>query len=244
MRTTSDRSRHLDGFKGRHARFSMMILRRDGSGRMRSLCGVHCFNGIKLAPSWGDIEGGGILVLAALWLSSRSSSTDSLEHALDVVSHQVSTLMVLDDVLPKSIDIVLGRNVAFDLALHGGIPMVLNGVIRPTGQQLRDLSPLVTKSLVVGDNKSILLLAPRLLTNGGIEVIVPTLAALLTDASRELGGNLTPALGTMSLDKFHNLLILLLAPGSLESTGLLTPTDTCHLVVPAHTFGRLAVGAK
>ena len=160
-----------------------MILRRDGSGGMRSLGSVHCFDGIKLAPSGGDVKGGRILVLVALRLSSRSSSTDSLEHALDVVSHQVSTLMVLDDVLPKSIDVVLGGNIAFDLALHGGIPMVLNGIIRPTGQQLGDLSPLVAKSLVVGNNKTILLLAPRLLTNGRIEVVVPTLPALLTDAS-------------------------------------------------------------
>ena len=61
--------------------------------------------------------------------------------------------------------------------------MVLNGIVRPTGQQLGNLGPLVSQSLVMGNNETILLLAPGLLANGGVEMVVPTLAALLANAA-------------------------------------------------------------
>ena len=91
--------------------------------------------------------------------------------------------MILENVLAKSIDIVLGRDVTFDLALHGGIPVVLNGIVRATGKKLGNLGPLVAESLVMGNNETIFLLAPRLLANGRIEMVVPTLTALLADAA-------------------------------------------------------------
>jgi hypothetical protein len=61
--------------------------------------------------------------------------------------------------------------------------MVLNGIVRPTGQQLGNLGPLVSQSLVMGNNETILLLAPGLLANSGVEMVVPTLAALFANAT-------------------------------------------------------------
>ena len=118
--------------------------------------------------------------------------------------------------------------------------MILDGIVGTPGKELGNLGPLVAKALVMGDDETVFLLAPGHLADGRIEVVVPTLAALLADAAGKLGGDLAPAFGAVSLDEAHDLDVLLLGPGSLERTGLLSSADAGDLVVPPHTFGRLA----
>ena len=90
----------------------------------------------------------------------------------------------------------------------------------PTGKELGDLGPLVAKIDVAVQNGPVLLDAPGLLADVGVEMVVPPLPALLPDPSREVGSDQRPLLGPVLLHQLHDLGILVLGPGSLDQGGL------------------------
>jgi len=61
--------------------------------------------------------------------------------------------------------------------------MILDGVVRSALQVLGDLSPLVAHALVGQEEHPFLLLTPLLLLDVRVEVVVPSLPALLADPS-------------------------------------------------------------
>jgi len=61
----------------------------------------------------------------------------------------------------------------------------------------------------------ILVLAPGILLNVRIQVVVPALTALLTDASRKVRRDQGPLLRSKPANKFDNLSVLLLGPWAL-----------------------------
>ena len=56
--------------------------------------------------------------------------------------------------------------------------MVLNGIVGAAGKPFRDLCPLVTKLAVRLHDDQVLLFLPSFLADVGVEVIVPSFAAL------------------------------------------------------------------
>ena len=60
--------------------------------------------------------------------------------------------------------------------------MVLDGVVGPAGQVLGDLRPPVPQTLVGEEQQPLLLVAPLLLLDIRIQMVVPSLSALLPDS--------------------------------------------------------------
>lgn len=61
--------------------------------------------------------------------------------------------------------------------------MILDGVVSASVEVLGDLGPPVAEGLVGQEEQPLLVVAPVLLLDVGVEVVVPSLAALLADAS-------------------------------------------------------------
>mmetsp|Transcript_17726 Transcript_17726/g.71156 ORF Transcript_17726/g.71156 Transcript_17726/m.71156 type:complete len:295 (+) Transcript_17726:723-1607(+) len=106
--------------------------------------------------------------------------------------------------------------VLLHLALHRAVPVVLDRVVRAAGQLAGDLGPLVADLDVLGENRAVLVLGPRLLGDVRVEVVVPPLAALLADAPRQVRRDLRPLLGPVLRHELDHLLVLVLAPGALD----------------------------
>ena len=219
---------------------------RSGSG-MGRLGGIHRLEAVELTSGLGNVQSGWVLLGAFLLAFSSVGScrgSDGPENALHVFADDVATrLGIFDEGLALLINPILGGDVPLDLALHAGIPVVLDGIVGTSRKELGNLGPLVAETLVMGDDETVLLLTPGHLADGRVEMVVPTLAALLSDAAGEFGSDLTPTLGSMSLDEAHNLFIFLLRPRTLEGTGLLSSADAGNLVVSPHALGRLATVA-
>lgn len=97
------------------------------------------------------------------------------------------------------------------LAAHRRVPMVLDGVVRAAGQQLGDARPLVAVLAVCLVDDTVLLIRPGSLLDLGVEVIVPTLAALLADAALEVARDQGPFLGSVSHHQLQYFFVLLKA---------------------------------
>ena len=67
--------------------------------------------------------------------------------------------------------------------LHGRVPVVLDGVVGAAGEVFGDLSPPVAERLVGQEEDPLLVLAPVLLLDVRIQMIVPPLSALLADTT-------------------------------------------------------------
>jgi hypothetical protein len=121
----------------------------------------------------------------------------------------------------------------WDPLLHRGVPVILDGVVGAPIEDLGDLGPLVADSAMVEVEKELLLNAPADLLNLGVEVVVPSLTALLPYSSRQLFGYLGPLLGAMGLNQFKDETVFLFGPRSLDKAwvqNLLPPVqalDVC-----------------
>lgn len=82
--------------------------------------------------------------------------------------------------LDTTLDVIGGHPI---FPLHGRIPMVFDGIVRSSMQELRDLRPPIADAIVFSENDRVLLRAPRVLADVWIQVIVPSLSALLPNAS-------------------------------------------------------------
>ena len=89
--------------------------------------------------------------------------------------------------------------------------MIFYGIVSPAGQKFCDESPLISKSeyrvalLFVSLNDGLILIfVPPLFAYFRIEVIVPSLPALLSDSSWKLFGDVAPILRTVLLYQSQN----------------------------------------
>lgn len=108
-------------------------------------------------------------------------------------SSRISVLPVLRLILPS----------------HRGVPVVLDGIIRPTWQQLRYPRPLVTQHLMGLIYDFVFVFRPGTFFYFGVQVVVPPLSALLPDPPLQVAGYQGPFLGAVLVDEFDNLLVLL-----------------------------------
>lgn len=102
------------------------------------------------------------------------------------------------------------------LALHAGVPVVLDGVISAALEHFGDLGPLVVNDPVHQEEDPLLLLTPVYFLDQRIEVVVPALATLLSDAVFEVAGDLGPLLRAIGDHKLEHLPVFLLRPGALD----------------------------
>ena len=93
--------------------------------------------------------------------------------------------------------------------------MVLDGVVGPAFQHFGDLSPLVGHLPVHHEQDPLFLFGPVHFLDFGIEVVVPSLSALLADALRQVLGDHGPLLGADLFDELDQDEVLLWCPGCL-----------------------------
>ena len=98
--------------------------------------------------------------------------------------------------------------------------MVFDGVVGATDERLGNLGPPVAELVVGEDQLAVLVAAPLLALDLGVEVVVPALAALLADAPRKLLRNLGPLLSAQLADELDDLGILLRRPRAFDELGV------------------------
>ena len=79
--------------------------------------------------------------------------------------------------------------------------MVLYRVVGTARQKLGNLCPLVAILTVANVEDPFLFAAPRVLFNHWIQMVVPTLTALLANPTIKMLSNLSPLLGAFFLDQ-------------------------------------------
>ena len=94
--------------------------------------------------------------------------------------------------------------------------MVLDGVVGAALEDLGDLSPLVVDDPVHEEQDPFFLLTPVDFLDEWIEVVVPSLSALLADSILEVLGNESPLLRAIGDDEHEHSPIFLLSPGSFH----------------------------
>jgi hypothetical protein len=108
---------------------------------------------------------------------------------------------------------------AAHVTAHRRVPVVLDGVVGPAGEELRDLGPLVAQPLLRLVNGLLLLLAPGLLLDRRVEVVQPARAALLATAAHpgdllvQLLRDDGPPLRAVLLHQPHDCVVLFARPG-------------------------------
>mmetsp|Transcript_18411 Transcript_18411/g.32390 ORF Transcript_18411/g.32390 Transcript_18411/m.32390 type:complete len:202 (+) Transcript_18411:63-668(+) len=119
-------------------------------------------------------------------------------------------------VLVANLVVVIVGEVLFNLALHGRVPVIFDGIVRPSRQQLGNLSPSIALITMILQYRSILLATPSLLTNIRIQMIMPPFSTLLSNPPWQMGRNHTPLLGTIFFDQAFNGEIFLGGPWSFD----------------------------
>ena len=102
------------------------------------------------------------------------------------------------------------------LPLHGGVPVILDCIVSPAGDEFGDLGPLVAPLLVSVVDDPVLLVSPGGFLDLWVEMVVPSLAALLPDSSLQVFGNQSPSLRPVLPHEFNNFLVLLFGPRSFD----------------------------
>lgn len=90
--------------------------------------------------------------------------------------------------------------------------MVLYSVVCPPRYQFCYLGPLIPPLLMRVVDNAILFLRPRSLLYLRIQMVVPSLAALLPYATFQVLGNQCPAFGAILSDEVHHALVFLFGP--------------------------------
>lgn len=91
--------------------------------------------------------------------------------------------------------------------------MIFDGVIGPTWQHLGHLGPLVPVGSVRQEKNPFFMWHPLHLQDAGVEVIMPSLAALLAESALHELGDEGPALRPILFNKLPDKIVLLLSPG-------------------------------
>jgi hypothetical protein len=87
--------------------------------------------------------------------------------------------------------------------------VVLDGVVRPSGQQFGYFGPLVSQLFVRMINDGIFVFRPGALLYLGIQVIVPSFSALLADAAFQVASYQRPFFSAIFVHQFDYFLVLL-----------------------------------
>jgi hypothetical protein len=88
--------------------------------------------------------------------------------------------------------LIEGRGDGAELSLDGGVPPVLDGVVRAPWHFAGDARPVVAVEAVEGEQPLLLAQCPRPLGDVGVEVVEPPLAALLARAPRQVARDAGP----------------------------------------------------
>ena len=109
-----------------------------------------------------------------------------------------------------------------DILLELRVEPVLNRIICAAWEGLCDLAPFVPKIIMHLQNDTVLLRRPFLFANVWVQMIVPSLTALLPDSPGQSISNSAPVFGTKLLNHCTKHFILLTSPWPLGNKGLVS----------------------
>ena len=119
----------------------------------------------------------------------------------------------------------VGVEVHLELALllaQSGVPVVLDGVVAAAEQNVGDFGPPILHSLVQNVEDPVLLDRPVGLLQQGVQLIVPTLSALLARAALHLEGHVFPLVRPNLRNHLQQLHVLQVIPGALARLDITT----------------------
>lgn len=128
-----------------------------------------------------------------------------------------------------------GASHLWELLLHARVPMVLDGVVSAALKDFGDLGPFVAVVAMHQVQDPLLLLAPADLLDLRIQVVVPSLAALLPNSPREVLCDQSPLLRTILIDQVQHHSVLFLCPRTLDKArieDLLPPVQALDVSAP------------
>jgi hypothetical protein len=105
-------------------------------------------------------------------------------------------------------------------AFEGGVPMIFDRVIRSPRDHFRNLRPPIPIPLMRRNYRQILILSPVLSLYARVQMVMPSLPALLPDSARQLTRNRTPILRTTLMHHLHYNAVLFLRPRTLNQFGI------------------------
>lgn len=133
--------------------------------------------------------------------------------------------------LVEVLDASLAR-LLLHFAFERGVEMVLNVVVRSAVEKSRYFGPPVSEFLVQLENFLVFLFSPAVLFYVWVEMIVPALAALLSDATLNIVSDLAPILSAVDANLIDQPPIFLFSPGTLHHLwvkNFLPPVKALHV---------------
>ena len=110
--------------------------------------------------------------------------------------------------------------------------MVLNCIVSSAFQEHRDLRPLVSLLSVADEQNPLFFFAPDTFFDLGVQMVVPSLSALLPNPAWQAISNLSPFLRAFLLHKDQHQLVLFFAPRPFDQTRVedfLPPMQTLNI---------------
>ena len=104
----------------------------------------------------------------------------------------------------------------WELALHAGVPVVLDGVVGAAFEDLGDLSPLVADDAVHQKEDPLFLFIPVNFLDSRVQVVVPALATLLAHAAVQVLRNQRPLLRAIGHHELEHTPVFFGGPGTLH----------------------------
>ena len=102
------------------------------------------------------------------------------------------------------------------LSLHWGVPVVFNGVVSATLEDFGNFCPLVIYDSVHKEKDPLLFLTPVNLLDKWVQMVVPSLSALLAHSVLQMLSNECPFLWSISDYKLKHSPVLFLSPCTLD----------------------------
>ena len=120
--------------------------------------------------------------------------------------------------------------------------MVLDGVVGSPLQDLGDFGPFVAQSAVVQKEDPFFLHTPLDLLDFGVQMVVPSLSALLANPSRQVLGDLRPLLRPVRFNQVQNEPVLIFSPRAFDQArieDLLPSVQALHIGSSRQRFSDL-----
>ena len=114
----------------------------------------------------------------------------------------------------------------WQLALHAGVPVILDRVVCASLEHLSDFCPLVVDDAVHQEQDPLFLLVPVDLLDARVEVVVPALAALLANSAVQVLRDEGPLLWSVGHNQLEDSPVFLRRPGSLDVEWLTLATHS------------------
>ena len=133
--------------------------------------------------------------------------------------------------------------------LQSRVEPVLDVIVCPPWQEFGDLRPFIAVLPVSRDDLQVLLVGPLILLDIRVQMIMPSLTALLADSSWQGLGYLAPVLRTIPMHLFDELLVFIVAPGTLNHgriKHLLPSVEALHIcpVIEVGSYFLPVLGTK